>query len=421
MYLAQIFWFSKAWRLSGPVRLPFKLLLRCLLGAAALILLATGIDPVFVRFLPVQGFTDWALAVSRAWLFASSLGLLAIVTVRLIAKLVTLLSSARGPKCGSTYGAIGRPNQGRRRFLRYGVFLAGSAPFMASAYGFASRLRFHVNEIEVPVAGLPPKLDGMRIAQISDIHIGDFMPFAQLRHAVEMTNRLHPDLTVITGDFISWKGDPLKDCISELSRLRAPMGVWGCNGNHEGYANAEHLSQVLFHRYGMRLLRSQNAVLERNGERLNLIGVDYQRQRDSSGTQPQMLAGIESLVRKDMPNILLSHNPNSFYRAAELGIELSLAGHTHGGQIQIDLAGDKLSPAVFYTKFVAGMYQLPFGKQKEYPSSPASGPFENKTVQPGKNKKPSAILYVNRGLGTIWIPVRLGVPPEITVFTLRRA
>lgn len=121
-----------------------------------------------------------------------------------------------------------------------------------------------------------------------------------------------------------------------------------------------------------------------------------------SGEQRQMLHNIEALVRRDMPNILLSHNPNSFYRAAELGIELSLAGHTHGGQIRVEILDRRWNPARFMTNFVAGLYELPMGN---------GGGSVGKT----------AFLYVNSGLGTFGIPVRLGVPPEITLLTLRAA
>ncbi|MDA8168935.1 MAG: metallophosphoesterase [Nitrospiraceae bacterium] len=371
-----------------------RILLRSLWVAAALILIASGIDSLSSNIFPHQGWPDWVLTASRVWLFASFLGLLAMVMVRITAKLAVYALPATRRN---------RFDQSRRNFLRYGVSLAGSSPFLAAAYGYSARLEYRIIRAQVPVAHLPEKLDGLKIAQLSDIHRGAFMQRDEVRRAVEMANQLHPDLIVVTGDFISWKNDPLEDCILELSRLRAPLGVWGCNGNHEIYAGTEHLSQVLFHRYGMRLLRQQNAELQWHGAKINLIGVDYQRQ---TTPKQQMLASLESLIQKDMPNILLSHNPNSFYRAAELGIELSLAGHTHGGQIQI--AGDDLNPARLYTEFVEGAYHLALGGDAQ----------KYKAVQPGPQ---TATLYVNRGLGTIWIPVRLGVPPEITLLTLRRA
>jgi hypothetical protein len=126
-----------------------------------------------------------------------------------------------------------------------------------------------------------------------------------------------------------------------------------------------------------------------------------------------MLAEIERLIRRDMPNVLLSHNPNSFHRAAELGIELSLAGHTHGGQVKFEIVDHSVSPARLITPFVAGLYHLPIPARISMSSLAGAAPAGN-----GVQK---AALYVNRGLGTLGFPVRIGVPPEITLLTLRRA
>ena len=171
--------------------------------------------------------------------------------------------------------------------------------------------------MEIPITNLDPALDGLSIAQISDIHLSGYMPRSQVRRAVGMTNELGADLTVVTGDFITGAGDPIADCIEEVSNLRAPLGVWGCNGNHEIYAKAEATAQTLFAQGGMRLLRQENAQLKFKGASFNLIGVDYQRERIPGGEKRRTLLNIEPLVRRDMLNILLSHNPNSFPRAAE--------------------------------------------------------------------------------------------------------
>jgi len=203
-------------------------------------------------------------------------------------------------------------------------------------------------------------------------------------------------------------GDPLEACVAELSRLRAPLGIWGCNGNHEIYAGVEEEADRLFRQKGMRLLRARNAVIEHNGAPFNLLGVDYQRDhRVIGGRTGPMLEEIESLIRRDMPNVLLSHNPNSFRRAAQLGIELSLAGHTHGGQVKFEIVDHSVNPARLITPFVAGLYRLPMRNGQA------------QTLSATGSQK--AALYVNRGLGTIGFPVRLGVPPEITLLTLRRA
>jgi hypothetical protein len=293
--------------------------------------------------------------------------------------------------------------------------LAGSVPFLAATYGFAAgRLRYSIERVDVPIASLPPELDGLRIAQLSDIHIGDYMPPAEIARAVDMANDLRPDIAFVTGDFVSREGDPLEACITELSRLRAPLGVWGCNGNHEIYAGVEDEAQRIFQEKGMRLLRAQSAVVEHRGGSFNLLGVDYQRDHMvSGGSNGPMLGEIEGLIRRDMPNILLSHNPNSFRRAAELGIELSLAGHTHGGQIKFEIVDHSVSPARLITPFVAGLYKLPMNGH----ANGASG----SDTRSGINGAHNAALYVNRGLGTFGFPVRIGVPPEITLLTLRKS
>jgi predicted MPP superfamily phosphohydrolase len=243
------------------------------------------------------------------------------------------------------------------------------------------------------------------------------MPLAQVRRAVGMANELAGDLAVVTGDFLTGRADPLEDCIAELSRLSSPLGVWGCNGNHEIYARAEEKSAELFQKFGMKLLRHESFELRWKGSAFNLLGVDYQRQRDTEGNHPPMLAGAQSLVRRDVPNILLSHNPNSFRKAAELGIELSLAGHTHGGQVRVEILDHRWSPAEFFTPYVAGLYRRPLFAPSGLDDA------EDSILRQVTNPHPqgSSAIYVNRGLGTIGAPVRLGVPPEITLITLRRA
>jgi predicted MPP superfamily phosphohydrolase len=282
-------------------------------------------------------------------------------------------------------------------------------------YGFAAeRLNYQIHRVDIPISNLSAALDGMTIVQISDIHMSGYMPRAQVRRAVDMANDLGANLAVVTGDFITGAGDPLEECIEEVRRLSAPLGIYGCNGNHEIYADAEDRAQDLFAQQGMKLLRHENALITFNGAQLNLIGVDYQRERAPGGRKVSALTGIESLIRKDLRNILLSHNPNSFNRAAELGIELSLAGHTHGGQIQVEILDHRLSPARFITDYVAGLYLRPL-------FTPAKTVASQKFLHAAALQGPHSAIYVNRGLGTVGAPVRLGVPPEISLLTLRRS
>ena len=398
-YLVQRFWFVRAWRISGRVGRPaFRNALRIGFLAAAAVVSIAVLDSALGHFLPRTGWIAGVTLLSRLWLAISFLAMAAIGLTGAFNWISKLALAAAGPANHE------RIDRGRRAFFTRAAYLAGGFPFIAGAYGFfKERLSYQVQKIDIPVADLPAGLDGLRIAQLSDIHAGDFMPRSEIRRAVEMANELGADLVVVTGDFITSANDPLEDCITELARLRAPLGVWGCNGNHEIYAGAEERAQQLFERFGMRLLRQENRELTWRGEKFNLIGVDYQRERKPSGSRLPMLRDVAPLVRKDIPNILLSHNPNSFRRAAELGIQLSLAGHTHGGQVQVEIVDHSFSPASFLTKFIAGLYQLPLAN-----GAGATG-----------DAAKQASLYVNRGLGTIGMPVRLGVPPEITLITLR--
>jgi len=316
------------------------------------------------------------------------------------------------------------PDPSRRYFFKTATALAGAGPFLTAMYGFAAeRLDYQVRRVEIPIPNLPAGLEGLKIVQISDIHLSSYMPRLEVRRAVHMANDLGADLALVTGDFITGPGDPIADCIDEVQGLRAPLGVWGCNGNHEIYARAEETAQYLFAKAGMRLLRSENAQLTFEGASFNLIGVDYQRERTNGGRRVQLLQNVGPLVRQDMPNILMSHNPNAFNRAAELGVELTLAGHTHGGQIQVEILDHRLSPARFITDYVAGLYQRPmFAPAPNDRASSAGTAFETSPGSLFPNRSSAlASIYVNRGLGTVGAPVRLGVPPEITLLTLRRA
>ncbi|MBS1840473.1 MAG: metallophosphoesterase [Acidobacteria bacterium] len=316
----------------------------------------------------------------------------------------SLQQKAKSPDARAGMEILADP--GRRHFFKTATAVAGAAPFLGAVYGFAAeRLNYQVRRVEIPLANLPDALDGMKIAQLSDIHLSGYISRDDVRRAVDMANDLAPDLSVVTGDFITSAGDPLSECIEEIRKLSGSLGIYGCNGNHEIYAKAEDAAERLFAQAGMKLLRSENAAINFRGAQLNLIGVDYQRERGPGGKRIETLAGAERLVRRDMPNILLSHNPNTFDRAAELGIELSLAGHTHGGQVQVEILDHRLSPARFITNYIAGLYTRPLGAAS------------NSLDAPVKHSQ----LYVNRGLGTVGAPVRLGVPPEITLITLRRS
>jgi uncharacterized protein len=432
-FLSQRFWYRALWRFTAGWGVqPLRFAARLLYVVALVLIVAAALDGLRMshgRVLPRVGVINM---LAGLWIFSALFAFLAVRLIRGVDRIWTWgrnsirSTTVSAPQPKSTASAAPKPsavvtpaaaelleNPSRRYFFRAATAAAGAAPFLGAMYGFATeRLNYQVRRVEIPIAKLPPALDGMKIAQLSDIHLSGYMPRAQVRRAVDMANELGADLAVVTGDFITGASDPLEDCIDEVRQLRAPLGVWGCNGNHEIYAHAEDAAQFFFAQAGMKLLRDENAQLTFNGARFNLLGVDYQRERTAGGRRLQMLANAAPLVRRDMPNILLSHNPNSFNRAVELGIELTLSGHTHGGQIQVEILDHRLSPARFITDYIAGLYRRPLGADSKRTSS--------ELVASGNSLVP-AHLYVNRGLGTVGAPVRLGVPPEISLIVLRRA
>ncbi len=421
-FLSQRYWFARAWRFAARIQRPawrtgMRAALLTLLAMIALI----AISAIVRNWRGTISRGSWWMPFFGLWMSSSIFSYLFIKIIAgadwLWRRLRSRFSAASHTSAATSVG-VETVNHSRRYFFHAAGVLAGAVPFVSAAYGFiGERLRFQVREVEIRIANLPPALDGLHITQLSDIHVGSYMPVAQVRRAVGMANELRGDLVVVTGDFLTGRTDPLEDCITELSRLRAPMGVWGCNGNHEIYAGAEAEAAALFSRFGMKLLRHESAELNWRGSALNLIGVDYQRQRGGDGSRAVMLAGLEPLIRRDVPNILLSHNPNSFPRAAELGIELSLAGHTHGGQVRVEILDHPWSPAEFLTPYVAGLYQRPLLTSSNLSDAEVASLLPTSSVQ----SPASSTIYVNRGLGTIGAPVRLGVPPEITLLTLRRA
>jgi uncharacterized protein len=425
LFLSQRFWFRSLWRTSANWGNPaLRAVVRSFYVIALLLVIAATADGFRMGHGHIIPRGTLITVLAGLWFFSALFAFLAVILVRGLDRLWTLLRRSSQPRAGGPIPAAPADSGSRRAiellrdpsrryFFKSATAVAGVSPFLCTAYGFAAeRLKYTIRRVEIPVDKLPPALDGLRIVQISDIHLSGYMSRSEVRRAVGMANELGADLAVVTGDFITGASDSLADCIDEIRQLRAPLGVWGCNGNHEIYARAEDEAQRLFSQAGMKLLRQENAQLTFRGAQFNLIGVDYQRERTPGGRKVQALAELQPLVRRDMPNILLSHNPNSFNRAAELGIELSLAGHTHGGQIQVEILDHRLSPARFITDYVAGLYQRPLFASSQ---SVVSQTFLPAAIL----QRPAANLYVNRGLGTVGAPVRIGVPPEITLLVLR--
>jgi len=381
---SQIYWYVRARALLNRVaktrRARMLLTAAGLAGYLAVVLLNFG---VFGRRSSPTRMTCYDALVSAPfeWWVVSSL----------VASLLAILMWPVRRAARST-GALGSP--GRRQFLERTAGAVVAAPFLAGAYGLLyGRLNLQIAEQRIRLARLPQAFAGFRIAQLSDIHIGPFMPEDEIRKYVRITNDLKPDLIALTGDFVTWDPSTQRAVVNALTALRAPFGIFGCLGNHEAWSHTEDSITRMFQQVGIRILRQERVPITTRAQSFNLIGVDFETRRPMvSGSEKfvqRYLDGVDSLVAPDTVNILMSHNPNTFDRAAELGIDLSLAGHTHGGQVALEFISPELAPSRLVTPYVAGWFQKPGGQ-----------------------------LYVNRGIGTIGVPMRIGAPPEITVYEL---
>ena len=282
----------------------------------------------------------------------------------------------------------------RRGFLEHTATVATAAPFVAGAYGLLyGRLNLETTAQTIRLPRLPRAFDGFRICQLSDIHIGPFMPAEEIRKYAAVANAQKAEMIVLTGDFVTFDPDTQEAVVDALRGLRAPFGVYGCLGNHDAWAGVEDSITELFRQTGVRILRGANVAIQAGGESFNLIGVDFQSSHrfGPSPAVEHLLGNIEGLIDRNRVNILLSHNPDTFDRAASLGVDLSLAGHTHGGQFALEFISPEIAPSRLVTPSVAGWF-----------------------------KKPGSQLYVNRGIGTVFVPIRVGAPPEITVYRLER-
>jgi uncharacterized protein len=282
------------------------------------------------------------------------------------------------------------PNLSRRKFLYTGAAaVVGVAALGAD--GFAESNHPHLVEIEIPLARLPESFDGFRLIQLSDFHYEDHYSAVPIRQSVAIVNNVHPDLTVLTGDFVTV---PLFDrslsvgeviascepCAGILSGIAGPK--YAILGNHDAASYPGRIIHAL-EQAKIPVLRNQSVPLERGRDRLWLAGID-----DLLKGMPDMSATLSGVPEKET-TILLAHEPDFADDVSLTPVDLQLSGHSHGGQIWIPGIGAPWLPPM----------------ARRYPR--------------GLNKIGNLILYTNIGIGTIRAPIRINCRPEITLITLR--
>jgi uncharacterized protein len=304
-----------------------------------------------------------------------------------------------------------RPEEGISRSiaLSWAGLITGGGLFGALIYGFGNKYRYQVKKIKLDYAHLPGSFRGLKIVHISDIHSGSFNNKEAVNTGVEKILEQEPDLILFTGDLVNNVAGEMKEYMEIFSKLRAPMGVYSVLGNHdygdyvrwntqeEKKENLDRLKQV-HHELGWRLLMNEHVALEKDGEKIALLGIENWSSKarfPSYGDLSKAYQGTEQYPFR----ILMSHDPSHW--KAEVcttypDIDLMLAGHTHGMQFGFEFPGIRWSPVRYMYKEWAGLYE----------KAPKQGP--------AKSQK----LYINRGFGFIGYPGRVGILPEITVLEL---
>jgi len=264
------------------------------------------------------------------------------------------------------------------------VVLALTAGTLAYGYVHGHR-RLVVTRLALPLEGLPPALAGLRVVQVSDLHLGPLAHREALRDAFARVAALDPDIVCVTGDLVDSPATDLDSWMPELARLSARHGVFAILGNHDRQVGAERVAAALGRWTAWRILRDEVATIEVGGARLHLLGLEDRPEGSAAEALPALLATVPG----GEPAILLAHRPSVFPAAAAAGVRLILAGHTHGGQLAVPGVRGANVARLVVTRFDAGSFE-----------------------------RDGALLHVNRGLGTSGQRVRVGAPREITLFTL---
>ena len=270
----------------------------------------------------------------------------------------------------------------RRKFLkRVGLAAAGMVA-AGGAYPFLEAKWCRVARRTIALPNLPASFRGTTVALLADVHHGPYVPLPYIRHVVEITNSLRPDIVVLAGDYVHHSDQYIAPGISELGKLMAPMGRFAVRGNHDNREFAP-ITRSALAEAKLPDLNNRGIWLERRGARLRICGVgdlwtDYQDLDSALGD-----------ATADDAVILLSHNPDYVETLEDPRVGLVLSGHTHGGQVVVPGFGAPVVPSRYGQKYLHGLVQ-----------------------------GPCARVFVTRGVGTVTPPVRFLCRPEVVLITL---
>lgn len=353
----------------------------------------------------LTNYAHWPKIIRTYWtalIFIVYLSKLFILPFLLVDDLVRLGKLGYNGLSGALTSHQGGADLSRARFLSQVGLVVAALPFLTFIKGMITGLDdFTVRNVKFRLAKLPASFNGLRIVQISDLHVGTYLNGDPLKKAFAIIKKLNPDLIFFTGDLVNNLAEEAEPYIDLFKDVTAPMGVYSIMGNHDygdyhQWPSLEekqdnHRRFINIHKQaGWKLLLNENTELEKEGEKINLIGLENWGGRNFSkyGNMEKAMTGM-----KDNPvTILLSHDPSHWTLEVSQkypDVDITLSGHTHGMQFGIETKTFKWSPVKWVYKHWAGLYN-----------------------------RGSQYLYVNRGMGCIGYPGRVGILPEITLIEL---
>lgn len=424
--LLNLLWLGWAWWRSAD--LPHKTFWR----AAAVMWFATMVG-IFFWLNHARSTSDqvavpnWPLGIAYIWHLLMLMPLALVVLLGELSRAI-YLAPRRRHRADDTHPADAPDNSNetpdhepahpaglsRRDFLKATALTAPPLLALGSGtFGHFQSDHFRTRRIDVPVPGLPRELDGFTIAHLSDVHAGKFVDEALMRRMADTTNNLRPDMTLITGDLIDFSLSDLPKALDAVRRLDAPAGVFMCEGNHDLFQSRERFEQtVRAADVGLLINQTENVLVR--GREIQLLGLrwgldrpsqyrsvyadlyqadgrsfadnaEWKPWRDDAGAAVHLQA-LAPQINPDATRIVLAHHPHAFDAAAQSGAALTLAGHTHGGQLMLT---KNLGAGPMMYRYWSGLY-----------------------------RKGNSHLVVSNGAGN-WLPLRINAPAEIVHITLR--
>ncbi|WP_207838565.1 metallophosphoesterase [Williamsia soli] len=343
----------------------------------ALVVIGVGSGEVFD-----PGWAQMPGFVGMVWLGAVFYLLLGLLVIAVACLLIRLVRSARRRVRASAPEPADSPEgPSRRRVLQVATAVVAVGAIATAGYGMVEAARPRIVRVRVPLRRLPSEFVGLRVGLVSDLHVGPTRGREFTQRVVDQVNKQRPDLIVIAGDLVDGTVAKVAADLAPLAELEAPLGVFGVSGNHEFYADDGGRWLDVWDRLGVRTLRNERVSIDRDGATIDLVGIhDYSSPKPYEPDLDAALAGRD----RNVFALLLAHEPRQAFEASDLGVDLQLSGHTHGGQ----------------------MWPIRYLVPLQQPSLQGLDQVGNTT------------LYTTRGAGAWGPPVRVGAPPEITILTL---